>query len=232
VIPLHDNIPTNRFPFFTIGLIFICILVFLWQVSLSPESQQNAIYALGAVPALLFDKNSIFGNNTFIPPSWTLVTSMFLHGGWMHLLGNMLYLWIFGNNIEDVLGHKRFLAFYILAGLIAALSHALPNPASTLPMIGASGAISGILGAYLLLFPKAKVLVLIPLGFIAPIVRIPALLVLGAWFLIQIISSLLSDSTGGGVAWGAHVGGFVAGIILLPFFRIGLKKKRSRKAAT
>lgn len=226
MIPLHDNNPTERFPFFTIGIIGICVAVFLWQISLPAASQQNVVYALGTVPALLFDRNSIFGSNTFIPPSFTLITSMFLHGGWMHLLGNMLYLWIFGNNIEDVLGHSRFLVFYIVIGLIAVMSHALPNPTSTLPMIGASGAISGILGAYLLLFPKAKVLVLIPLGFIAPIVRIPALYVLGFWFVMQIASSVLSDSSGGGVAWGAHVGGFVAGIILLPFFRLGLKKKR------
>lgn len=225
MIPLHDNNPTERFPFFTIGLIFICVLVFFWQLSLPAETQQDVIYALGTVPALLFDKNSIFGNNTFIPPSFTLITSMFLHGSWMHLLGNMLYLWIFGNNIEDELGHSRFLMFYILVGLVAVMSHALPNPNLTIPMIGASGAISGILGAYLLLFPKARVLVLIPLGFIAPVMRISALYVLGFWFVMQIASSLLSDSSAGGVAWGAHVGGFVAGIVLLPFFRIGLKKR-------
>lgn len=224
MIPLHDNNPTKTFPFYTIGIIFICVLTFLWQVSLPESAQKNVVYALGTVPALLFDKNSIFGNNTFIPPSLTAITSMFLHGGWMHLLGNMLYLWIFGNNIEDKLGHTRFLIFYIAIGIIAVLSHALPNPASTIPMIGASGAISGILGAYLLLFPKAKVLVLLPLGFIAPIFRISAFYVLGFWFVIQILNSVFIDSSDGGVAWGAHVGGFVAGIILLPFFRLGLKK--------
>lgn len=226
MIPLHDNNPTEIFPFFTIGIIVVCVFVFLWQISLPEASQQNVVYALGTIPALLFDKNSMLGSNTFIPPSLTLFTSMFLHGGWMHLLGNMLYLWIFGNNIEDELGHSRFLIFYIAVGLVAVFSHALPNPTSTLPMIGASGAISGVLGAYLVLFPKAKVLVLIPLGFIAPLIRIPALLVLGFWFVMQIISSVLSDGSGGGVAWGAHVGGFVAGIVLLPFFRLGLKKKR------
>lgn len=229
MIPLHDNIPTERFPLLTIGIIATCVLVFLWQNSLSPSGQQNIAYTLGTVPAHLFDHRGTYTRSIFIPPVLTLFTSMFLHGGWLHLLGNMLYLWIFGNNIEDVLGHGRFLLFYFLAGLVAVLSHALPNPASTVPMIGASGAISGILGAYLLLFPKARILVLIPLGFIAPVIRISALLVLGLWFVMQILNSVFSGTTAGDVAWGAHVGGFVAGIILLPLFRIGLKKKRYRK---
>jgi len=225
VIPLHDNNPTETFPFLTIGIIVISTLVFIWQISLPENAQQSVAYSLGAIPALLFDGPKINISNLLAPSSLTLFTSMFLHGGWMHLLGNMLYLWIFGNNIEDTLGHKRFLIFYILAGLAAALSHALLNPASTLPMIGASGAISGILGAYLVLFPKARILVLIPLGIFIPVIRIPAVYVLGFWFVLQIFNSVLSDTGGGGIAWGAHIGGFVAGIILLPFFRLGLKKK-------
>ena len=225
MIPLHDNNPTETFPFLTIGIIVVSVLVFIWQISLHESAQQSVAYSLGTVPALLFDGPQINISNLLAPSSLTLFTSMFLHGGWMHLLGNMLYLWIFGNNIEDTLGHKRFLIFYIMAGLAAALSHALLNPASTLPMIGASGAISGILGAYLVLFPKAKILVAIPLGIFIPVIRIPAIYVLGFWFILQIINSVLIDTSGGGVAWGAHIGGFVAGIILLPFFRLGLKKK-------
>jgi membrane associated rhomboid family serine protease len=145
---------------------------------------------------------------------------MFLHGGWMHLIGNMLYLWIFGNNVEDVMGHVRFVYFYVLCGILAALSHALIDPSSTIPMVGASGAISGILGAYLLLFPRAQVLVLIPLGIFTRIMYVPAGFVLGMWFVLQLLSGGLSlGRQGGGVAFFAHVGGFVAGLALIGLFK-------------
>jgi membrane associated rhomboid family serine protease len=144
---------------------------------------------------------------------------MFLHGGWMHLIGNMLYLWIFGNNVEDAMGHARFVVFYVLCGIAAALAQALPSPGSTIPMIGASGAISGVLGAYLLLYPRAQVLVLLPLGLFTRLVHLPAVAVLGFWFVLQLINSALAPGDGGGVAWGAHVGGFVAGAALIPFFK-------------
>ena len=154
-----------------------------------------------------------------MPPTLTVFTSMFMHGGWMHLIGNMLYLWIFGNNIEDSMGHVRFVIFYLLCGVAAVFAQALPNTDSTIPMIGASGAISGVLGAYLLLFPRAHVLVLIPLGFYAHTTRLPAMVVLGFWFLLQLLNSALADPGQGGVAFGAHIGGFIAGMVLLPLFK-------------
>jgi membrane associated rhomboid family serine protease len=161
-----------------------------------------------------------------VPATATLVTSMFMHGGWGHLLGNMLYLWIFGNNIEDRLGHGRFILFYLLCGLAAAFAQALPDTASQVPMVGASGAISGVLGAYLLLFPHARILVLIPIGFYPYTVRLPALAVLGLWFLLQLISSMATAPGEGGVAFGAHIGGFVAGLALLPLFLLTVRRRR------
>jgi membrane associated rhomboid family serine protease len=143
-----------------------------------------------------------------------------MHGGWMHLIGNMLYLWIFGNNVEDAMGHRRFVVFYAVCGLAAVGLHATMDAHSNIPLIGASGAISGVLGAYLLLYPHARVLVAIPLGFILHTTRLPAGWVLGFWFVLQIVNSLLSaGSEGGGVAWGAHVGGFLAGMLLIPLFK-------------
>ena len=160
-----------------------------------------------------------------MPAALTVFTSMFLHGGWMHLIGNMLYLWIFGNNVEDSMGHVRFFIFYFLCGIAAAMAQAIPNPESTVPMIGASGAISGVLGAYLLLYPRARVLVGIPLGFFLYTARLPAVAVLAFWFVLQLVSKLVTSAEGGGVAWGAHIGGFVAGVVLIPFFsrhRLGI----------
>jgi membrane associated rhomboid family serine protease len=144
---------------------------------------------------------------------------MFLHGGLMHLIGNMLYLWIFGNNVEEAMGHARFLAFYLLCGVAAAFSQAWLNPDSTLPMIGASGALAGVLGAYLLLHPRARVLVLLPLGFFVQLMYVPAAFMLGLWFALQIVSSLMAAPEEGGVAWFAHIGGFVAGSALVLVFR-------------
>jgi membrane associated rhomboid family serine protease len=154
-------------------------------------------------------------------PYWTtLLTSMFLHGGWMHLGGNMLYLWIFGNNVEDAMGHARFVLFYLLGGLAAAFSQVISGPNSPIPMVGASGAVSGILGAYVLLYPHARVLTLIILGWFWRVVEIPALIVLGFWIVVQVLNGLLTfNFQGGGVAWFAHVGGFFAGMLLIPFFK-------------
>ena len=142
-----------------------------------------------------------------------------MHGSWMHIIGNMLYLWIFGNNVEDAMGHNRFIVFYILCGIIAFLAHGMADAQSQVPTVGASGAISGVLGAYLLLHPRAKVLVAIPLGFIIHTTRLPAAIVLIFWFVLQLISSWLTDNSQGGVAWGAHIGGFLAGMLLIPFFK-------------
>jgi len=218
MFPLHDDNPTSHFPFVTILLIVSCVLIFMWQVSLGKHAQ-TAIYVFGATPAFLFGLKSMPAEATFFPVWLTAFTSMFMHGGWMHLLGNMLYLWIFGNNIEDAMGKRRFIVFYLICGLAALMANALPNPHSTIPMVGASGAISGVLGAYLILFPRARVLVAIPLGIFIHTTRLPAIWVLGFWFVLQIINSLLTAGQQGGVAWGAHIGGFVAGMVLIPFFK-------------
>jgi len=219
MIPLRDDNPTTIKPLVTIGIIVLCTLVFLWQLSLGANGFRSAVMSLGVIPAALFGDKTLPPELALVPPAMTVLTSQFLHGSWMHLIGNMLYLWIFGNNVEDAMGHVRFAIFYLLCGIVAALAQALPNPDSTLPMIGASGAISGVLGAYLLLFPHARVLVLIPLGFYSRLVPLPAMVVLGFWFVLQLISSALADPRAGGVAFGAHIGGFIAGMILLLFFK-------------
>jgi len=200
-----------------VALIVVCALTFFWQLSLG-RGQEAAVYALGVIPAVLFDEARLVSELEWVAPALTPITSMFLHGGILHLAGNMLYLWIFGNNIEDAMGHARFIVFYLLCGIAAVFAQALPDTSSTIPMIGASGAISGVLGAYLLLYPHARVLVLIPLGFFLHTMRLKAGIVLGIWFAMQVISSLASGD-GPGVAWNAHIGGFVAGIVLLPIFK-------------
>jgi membrane associated rhomboid family serine protease len=217
VIPLHDDNPTERAPVVTILLIIICVVVFFYQSSLPREPGEAFAFQYGAIPSVIVGLASLPEEVPAIPAGLTLLTSMFLHGGWMHLLGNMLYLWIFGNNIEDAMGHARFIVFYLLCGVLAALSHALTDPSSQIPMVGASGAISAVLGAYLLLFPRANVLVLIPgIG----MTRVAAGIVLGMWFVTQLVSGGMSvGATGGGVAFFAHIGGFVAGMALIGLFK-------------
>ena len=214
MIPLRDDNPTTITPVVTVGLIVANVLVFAYQMSLG-RAGEAFVYTFGAVPSALFGGES----PSPLPPTMTLFTAMFVHGGLMHVGGNMLYLWIFGNNIEDAMGHGRFVVFYALCGVAAAYAHALTAPASGVPMIGASGAISGVLGAYLLLFPRARVLTLIPLGFYTRLVSVPAGFVLGFWIVIQVLNGSLSlGRGGGGVAWFAHVGGFLAGMALVHVF--------------
>jgi membrane associated rhomboid family serine protease len=220
MIPLHDNNPTHRKPIITVSLIGICIVAFLWELSLPAHKQAEMVQALGVVPAYLFDSQVRPATDYQIPVWMTIFSSMFLHGGWMHLIGNMLYLWIFGNNVEDAMGRIRFILFYLLCGSCAVLANAIPDTSSVTPMIGASGAISGVLGAYLLLFPRARVLIIVPLFFVFYSVWWPAWLVLIFWFVWQIASSILYSSVdGGGIAWGAHIGGFAAGALLVTFFK-------------
>ena len=219
MFPLHDDNPTERTPFVTVAIIVACALVFLWQISLDGYDRQHAVFALGAIPAVLFDMAHLPAELVLVPAWATAFTSMFMHGGWMHLIGNMLYLWIFGNNVEDAMGPVRFTCFYLVCGLLALVAHAAPNAASQVPLIGASGAVSGVLGAYLLLYPHARVLVVIPFGIFLHSMRIRAGWVLGGWFLLQLFNSAVTGSAGGGVAWGAHVGGFLAGAVLIPFFK-------------
>jgi membrane associated rhomboid family serine protease len=218
VIPLHDDNPTQLTPIVTMIFIAACVALFLYQAGLPQESADVFVFQYGAIPAVIFGHASLPDEARIaLPAILTLITSMFLHGGWMHLLGNMLYLWIFGNNIEDVMGHAKFVVFYVLSGILAALSHALTDPSSPIPMVGASGAISAVLGAYLLLFPRAHILVLLPgIG----MTRVPAGIVLGMWFVTQLISGGMSvGATGGGVAFFAHIGGFVGGMALIGLFK-------------
>ncbi len=219
MIPLHDDQPTTLFPYVTITIIVLCSIIFAWQLTLPPQAQTAVIFGLGMIPAVLLQHVALPANLHFVPAPLTVVTSQFLHGGWMHLIGNMLYLWIFGNNVEDAMGHRRYIVFYLLCGSIAALAQALLAPSSQLPMIGASGAISGVLGAYLLLHPRARILVAIPIGILIPAMRLPAVAVLGFWFVLQMVNSLFASGDQGGVAWAAHVGGFVAGMLLVPIFK-------------
>jgi membrane associated rhomboid family serine protease len=217
MIPLRDDNPTHTVPIVNYTIIGLCVLAFLWQLTLGVNAGQRAIYSLGVIPAVLFGNEHLPPEIASVPPSLSVLTSMFLHGGFMHLIGNMLYLWIFGDNIEEAMGRVKYVVFYVACGVIAALSQALPHPDSVVPMIGASGAISGVLGAYLMLFPHARVLTLIPLGFVSQLVRIPAVWVLLLWFVIQLLSNTFGGDSG--VAFSAHVGGFVAGVVLIGLFK-------------
>lgn len=218
MIPLHDDNPVSITPYVTYILIASCVLVFIWELSLAGQLQA-VFYSLGVVPAVLIGDGLLPPEVALIPAWLSIFTSMFMHGGWMHLLGNVLYLWVFGNNIEDAMGHGKFIIFYLLCGIAAVFAQAIPAPDSVVPMIGASGAISGVLGAYLLLYPHAKVLMAIPLWIIFYTVRVPAIVVLLLWFGMQLLSSYMTGEQEGGVAFGAHVGGFIAGMVLILFFR-------------
>jgi rhomboid family protein len=218
MIPLRDENPSGTVPVITRALISVNALAFVYELTLGPELK-SFIYAWGMVPARL-SLALRFGEEPVVAPSVTTLTSMFLHGGWLHLVGNMWYLWIFGDNIEDRLGHVRFLLFYLLAGLVAALLHYALNQASWVPTVGASGAIAGVLGAYLVTFPRARVIALVPLFPFFQVMALPAVLVLGLWFVMQFFSGALSlgNTGGGGVAWWAHIGGFAFGLIGMPLF--------------
>ena len=228
MIPLKDENQGTAFPLVTIGLIVVNVAVYLYQLTL-PESDLNRfIFGYGMIPAELLGKAPRI--HAVIPGSLTLVTAQFVHGGLLHLVGNMLYLWIFGNNIEDLLGRWRFLFFYLLCGTLAAAAHIILNPLSTLPMVGASGAIAGVLGAYLVSFPRARVLVLVFVIFFVTTARVPAVIVLGFWFVMQLLYAL-GDAGGQGtnIAYMAHIGGFLAGIWLVKKLQPGLKWKKGWK---
>jgi rhomboid family protein len=212
LIPYRDDNPVRTVPFVTFLIVGVNIAVFILQFA-SGHSARKIVYAYGAIPRNILS----FSSDQAISPALTVFTSMFMHGGLMHLGGNMLYLWIFGNNIEDMLGHSRFFMFYLFSGVVAAYCYALTAPSSTIPMIGASGAISGILGAYILLFPRARVHTIVFLGFFIQVIRIPALIVIGFWAIIQFVSGLLvhAGTDQGGIAWFAHMGGFVAGLLTI-----------------
>lgn len=214
MIPLKDTVRSHSFPIINWLLIALNIFVFLIEVQLGPQADQF-VAALGVVPARLLAEPDL---GQFL----TIFTSMFLHGGWLHVLSNMLALYIFGDNVEDRLGHGRYLVFYLICGFAAAATHILFNTVSQVPTIGASGAISGVLGAYFILYPRARVITLIPIFILPWFIEIPAIIYLGFWFISQLLNGVLSISAGaqsfGGVAWWAHAGGFITGIVLVGLF--------------
>jgi membrane associated rhomboid family serine protease len=209
LLPLRDENPTRRFPAVTVLLIALNAVIFAHQ-ALSPQGLNAYAARMGVVPYEITHFESLDAGRR-LPPGLTLLTAMFLHGSLFHLLGNMLYLWIFGNNIEDYLGSVRFIFFYLICGLAAAFTQVLFSPNSRVPMIGASGAIAGVLGAYFVLFPRARVMTFVFLFVFIRVVPVPAAFILGFWFLVQV----LNVGLGGGVAWFAHIGGFLAGIALI-----------------
>jgi len=223
MIPIRDDTPRYSTPYVTYFIIALNVVVFLFELSVGAQSHRQLnrfIYEFGVVP-LRFER-ALAGSSAISLPglSLTVLTSMFLHGGWLHIIGNMWFLWIFGDNIEDYLGHFPYLIFYLVAGYAAAFTHILLNPSSNLPTVGASGAIAGVMGAYFVLYPRARVLTLVPLIIFFTFWWLPAWVMLGYWFVVQFLMGAAtsiaetSQSTGGVAVW-AHVGGFVAGIILI-----------------
>lgn len=221
MIPLRDDNPTRITPFVNHTLVAINVAVFIYQVVLALEGGEQAftsfVYRMGLTPELLTSPST--WAQTPVPAPLTMVTSMFVHGGILHVAGNMLYLWVFGDNIEDTLGHVNYLFFYLACGLGAAVSQVLVAPGSDVPMVGASGAVAGVLGAYLVLHPRAPILTLVFLVIFIRIMYLPAAILLGIWFAIQIFSAF--GGGGGGVAWYAHIGGFLVGVLLVSIFTGG-----------
>lgn len=218
MIPISDDNPARLTPLVTWLIIGLCVIAYVWERSLDRELNA-AIAVLGFVPATLRQSTTVPSGFISLPPGATIFSSMFLHGGILHLAGNMLYLWIFGNNVEDAMGHLRFIVFYLLCGVVAALMLALIDPTSRVPMIGASGAISGVLAGYVLLFPRARVTVIVPLGIIFYPFALSAFWVVSFWFVMQLASAAFSNPHQPGIAWWAHVGGFGAGLLLTPLFK-------------
>ncbi|MBI1864511.1 MAG: rhomboid family intramembrane serine protease [Nitrospirae bacterium] len=215
MIPIRDENPVHIVPFVTIGILAVNIAVFLLEIA-SPDGGEGIIRRFGAIPFRLAS-----GGTGSLTDYVTVGTSMFLHGGLFHLAGNMLFLWIFGNNVEEHLGSIRFLLFYAFCGAAAAAAHIVSAPGSVIPMIGASGAVAGVMGAYVILFPRARIVTLVFLGFLVQMVRLPAVLWIGIWFLIQFVSAVAGGTAeSGGVAWMAHVGGFGAGLALMSVERL------------
>ena len=218
MIPLRDSQPSYSPPIVTIGLIVVNVVIFLYEITLDPFSANHLIATYAVIPARI--------------EPLSLVTSMFFHGGWLHLIGNMWFLWIFGDNVEDVLGHAKYLLFYLLCGVAAGGAHIAFNLGSRVPTIGASGAIAGVMGAYVVKFPRARIVTLIFIFVFITTIEIPAVFVLAFWFILQLFSgvgSIASSATSGGVAWFAHIGGFLTGILLIHVLGTRQRYRRHRE---
>ena len=219
-IPLFDDNPSRRTPWVAWIIIAACVLVFMWQQSLPPQAERLAFFQYGFIPANASGAAPLPPEIAILPAWATMISAMFLHGGWMHIGGNMLYLWIFGDNVEDSMGPGRFILFYLLCGAAAALAQFMIGPTSRVPMVGASGGIAGILGAYLILHPRAAIRTFLLILIFIRFINLPAWLVLGIWIggqFIAVPNALSGDD--GGVAYFAHIGGFLAGMVLIPFFK-------------
>jgi membrane associated rhomboid family serine protease len=215
LLPLKDSPVTRRFPFINIALIIANVLVFFQQLAMTENQLQATVLAHGLIPVRLFESLAFGDLASAVAP---LFSYQFLHGGWLHIGSNMLYLWVFGDNIEDRLGHLRYLIFYLVTGALAGIAQAFTGAASTVPVIGASGAVAGVLGAYLVSCPRARVLALVPVFFVLTLAEIPAVIFLGFWFILQLFSGVASIGMDFPVAWWAHIGGFVAGLLLINVF--------------
>ena len=237
MIPLRDDVPSRTVPFVNYGLIVLNAIFFLSELGLG-EDLGRLFQRATVIPALFsggdrfFDAREVAASFVVADLRTRVLLSMFLHGGWLHLIGNMLYLWIFGDNVEDRCGHVKYLVFYLLCGYAATLAHIWADPGSRIPSIGASGAIAGVLGAYMTLYPRARVVTLLPLGFFSQLVQLPAVFFLGFWFVQQFFFGVAEmggpRSSGGGVAWWAHIGGFVAGLVLVWVFQSAKRKPPAR----
>ncbi len=219
MIPLRDTVPSRTYPIVTVAFIAVNVIAFLYELSLGPALDEfTRTYAV--VPS---ETIGLFTSGKVVTAAMPVFTAMFLHGGWWHLIGNMLYLWIFGDNVEDRMGHSRFVVFYLLCGIGSTTAHIISEPSSSIPTLGASGAIAGVLGAYMILFPRSRVVTLVPIFLFIHFIEVPAVIFLGIWFIMQLSSGVYSrvgtGTIGGGIAWWAHIGGFVLGMALLPLFR-------------
>ncbi|KAF1084463.1 Rhomboid protease GluP [Sporotomaculum syntrophicum] len=214
MIPLRDSTKSPIFPIVNVTLIVLNILIYFWEISIEPYLLNQVYYAFGVVPAEVL--NAIYTGAPFTPLLVNFITAIFIHGGWFHVIGNMLFLWVFGDNVEGRLGHFKYLLFYLVVGIAASLAHILSNPFSTVPVVGASGAVAGVLGAYIILFPRSRVLALVPIFIIFTFMEIPAVVFIALWFVLQLfngVASLGGDAQT--VAYWAHVGGFIMGVLLI-----------------
>lgn len=224
MIPLRDSIRSGTFPYVTLAIIIANFLAFFLELSLEQYQLNQFLYVFGVVPAEIL--NTIFTGAPMETALLSFFTAMFLHGSWVHILGNMWYLWVFGDNIEDRLGHFRYLLFYLGMGIVAGVVHIMANPASNVPVVGASGAVAGILGGYFILFPRSRILSLIPIFVFLTVLEVPALIFIGIWFLIQLFNTIGSlGGTANTVAWWAHVGGFIAGAVMVKMFVVNSGEK-------
>ncbi|MFZ7102321.1 MAG: rhomboid family intramembrane serine protease [Peptococcaceae bacterium] len=216
MIPIRDTVKSRTFPYINLAIIIINVLIFLAEISLNNSQLTELFYRTGIVPSMFF---AATGEGNYLGAVVPLITATFMHGGWLHIVSNMLFLWVFGDNIEDRIGHFKYFVFYVLVGMTGNISQVMANPASTVPVIGASGAVAGILGAYYLSFPRSRILALIPIFFFFTFLEVRASLFIILWFLLQVFNGVFSlGVVGNSVAWWAHIGGFLGGYFLIRFF--------------